>query len=301
MTHKSSEISDCFFNLANFTKLYKSPHMRILVESLQKSISENSVFFIHGERGTEKDYIVKTILQLYPNTEILRISGGLKRKPVCSRQNRTVCIIEQFENSDILSLFRYENKFKCSIFLSELDFIYLYRDGKISSEIYDLLSKSCVLYIPPLRERKQDILPLANFFLQEISIFLNLPLKILSREAKSLIMEYPWEGNAYQLKQCLTKAYILSRHQKIVPKDIFGEYDDKLSIKNFLEQKIGSLLKDFENIKNSNLYETVIQEVEKALFILALNETGGNQLRASKILGINRNTLNKKLKHYSLI
>lgn len=130
---------------------------------------------------------------------------------------------------------------------------------------------------------------------------MNLHKKELSKEAQEAILEYPWIENAYQLKQYLAKACIMAKHQRLTSKDLFGEYNDQLSIKNFLELKIGNLLKEFANIENSNLYETVIQEVEKALFFLAINETGGNQLKAARILGINRNTLNKKLKHYNLI
>ncbi|NTU43398.1 MAG: hypothetical protein HGA78_10220 [Nitrospirales bacterium] len=53
-------------------------------------------------------------------------------------------------------------------------------------------------------------------------------------------------------------------------------------------------------MENSDLYKTVISEVEKALLSIVLKETKGNQLRASKLLGINRNTLNKKVKEYNL-
>ncbi len=54
-------------------------------------------------------------------------------------------------------------------------------------------------------------------------------------------------------------------------------------------------------IENSNLYESIIAEVDKALLGIALKETGGNQVKAAKALGINRNTLNKKMKEYKLI
>ncbi len=54
-------------------------------------------------------------------------------------------------------------------------------------------------------------------------------------------------------------------------------------------------------IENSNLYEAVVSEVEKALFSIVLKETNGNQVRAAKMLGINRNTLNKKIKEYKII
>jgi Fis family transcriptional regulator len=93
----------------------------------------------------------------------------------------------------------------------------------------------------------------------------------------------------------------MTKNQKLKTKDIFGDYDDKFSIKNFLESKLGNILGDLCHLDNSNLYDTIIQEVEKALFILVLNETGNNQVKTARILGINRNTLSKKLKNYNLI
>ncbi len=292
-------IEDCLIHNIALNKIYKSPFMQSLLKQISKIPLDNTVLFIYGERGTEKDYIVKTILKHHPHSQILRISGHLAKRVHSLKNENIICIVESFENIDLS--FLQDAQFKCIIFMAELDFEVLYKEGNINDTVYKFLSKSHKIYIPPLRERKQDIIPLAQLFLQEIFDFLKIPPKELSKDAKDFIAEHTWNGNAYELKQCLTKACILSKHKKITAKDLFGAYDDKLSIKSFLEQKIGGLLKDFGHIKNSNLYDTVIQEVEKALFAIALNETGGNQLKASKILGINRNTLNKKLRHYGLI
>lgn len=73
------------------------------------------------------------------------------------------------------------------------------------------------------------------------------------------------------------------------------------SIKEFLEAKLNSFIGKLANIERADLYDTVISEVEKALLSIVLKETNGNQIRAAKMLGINRNTLNKKLKKYKLI
>lgn len=281
-------------------RVYKSQMMREILEELKKLTFEKTIIFIYGEKGTEKDYIVKFILAQINHPEIIKVPEEIHKK-TSFRQESIVYVIKNFENIDFSFVFNPEKSFKCAIFISDYDYVELYKNGAIPFELYENLLSSRKIYIPPLRERKQDIIPLANFFLQEISECLNLHKKELSKEAQEAILEYPWIENAYQLKQYLAKACIMAKHQRLTSKDLFGEYNDQLSIKNFLELKIGNLLKEFANIENSNLYETVIQEVEKALFFLAINETGGNQLKAARILGINRNTLNKKLKHYNLI
>lgn len=84
-------------------------------------------------------------------------------------------------------------------------------------------------------------------------------------------------------------------------KDLFLNELKSCSIKEFLEEKLNDFLKKMTKIENSNLHETVISEVEKALFSIVMKETDSNQMKAAKVLGINRNTLNKKLKKYKLI
>jgi DNA-binding NtrC family response regulator len=287
-----------------FIKTCKTTFIQSVINELSKLNLENSLLFIWGEKGTEKEEIIKIIVKKYLPCSVVELTDDFPKKKLPFSGTNTFYIIKNVENIEpsILNLFFNDSiKFISAIFLSDNEPEELYRQGKITYETYNLLSKVYKIYIPPLRERKNDIIPLANYFLDEISRFLNLKPKELSREAKEALLEYQWIENAHQLKQYLTKAFLLAKHQKLTPKDIFGEQNDKLSIRNFLELKIGKLIKDFANIENSNLYDTVIQEVEKALFSLVLDETGQNQLKASKVLGINRNTLNKKLKIYNLI
>ncbi|MCL0038077.1 hypothetical protein M1N10_03580 [Thermodesulfovibrionales bacterium] len=73
---------------------------------------------------------------------------------------------------------------------------------------------------------------------------------------------------------------------------------DTYSVKEFLENKLSGLIGKMPNVENPGLHKTVISEVEKALFSIVLKETDGNCVKAAKILGINRNTLNKRMKEY---
>lgn len=294
-----SDFIDFDINYNLLLNIYKSPVMKVLLEKIKNVPLENSMFYIYGENGTEKNYILKIILSRIHNYDLVRLPRDLNKK--FFKKENPVYVINNIERTDISFLFKEGKTFKCVIFLEDLDYDILLNQGKIDSEKYNILKKTYKIYLPPLNARKQDIIPIANMLLQEISAFLNLPVKELSKEAKEAITEYSWSHNFYQLKHCLTKACINSKHKKLSSKDIFGEFDDKFSIKNFLESKIGNFLSDFSRIENSNLYDTVVQEVEKALFSLVLAETGNNQLKAAKILGINRNTLSKKLKNYNLI
>ena len=69
-----------------------------------------------------------------------------------------------------------------------------------------------------------------------------------------------------------------------------------MGIGKFIEEKLKGFMRNIKNLEKFNLYETVIPEVEKALITMVLKETRGNQIKAAKLLGINRNTLRDKIK-----
>ncbi len=150
--------------------------------------------------------------------------------------------------------------------------------------------------IPALRERKEDIMLLARYFLEESVRLFDLTPKDFSKDAIKAILDYQWPGNVRELQNMIKRASILSKSALIEPRDLFYEEQGFCSIKDFLEGKLNNYIHKMAGVENSSLYETVITEVERALLSLVMKETGGNQTKASKLLGINRNTLNKKIK-----
>jgi two-component system nitrogen regulation response regulator GlnG len=155
--------------------------------------------------------------------------------------------------------------------------------------------------VPPLRSRREDILSLARHFLKESMRAFELPPKDFSKDAEKALMEYEWPGNVRELENLVKRAAILSRESVMERRDLFSSDYKAFSVKEFLEDKLNGFLREMKKLERANLYDTVITEVEKALFSIVLNETGGNQVAAAKILGINRNTLSKKIKEYKII
>ncbi len=155
-----------------------------------------------------------------------------------------------------------------------------------------------LLNLPPLRERREDILPLAECFLEELSRFLKKGRKHFTKKAREALLERDFEkGNAGELKELVHRACFLTKGIGIGEKDLFGsEFLGKCSFKNFLEERLKGYLRKMAQIERSSLFDTVVQEVERSLIELALAETKGNKLRAAKALGMNRNTLRAKIK-----
>jgi DNA-binding NtrC family response regulator len=155
--------------------------------------------------------------------------------------------------------------------------------------------------IPPLRERPEDIVPLAEHFLKNDCTTLKTEAKRFSKGAKDFLLENKWPGNAGELKNAVKKACLLTKEPLVERRHLAsGDGSAYCSVMEFLDDKLKGYLKGMAKVGNTGLYDTVTSEVERALIEIALKETGGNQLKASRILGLNRNTLRAKIKLYKI-
>ena len=172
-------------------------------------------------------------------------------------------------------------------------------NGEFKEELYEMIRKVNI-EIPPLRERKDDILFLGSFFLREASEKFDTGPKEFSRDARDFMMKYEWPGNMRELESTVKKATILSNGAVIYKKDLMIDDVTCFSMSEFLEEKLKRYLKEMTKLDNCRLHETVMSEVEKSLIKIVLKETDGNQLKTAKTLGINRNTLRSKIKEYKI-
>jgi two-component system response regulator HydG len=159
------------------------------------------------------------------------------------------------------------------------------KEGRFREDLFYRLNVVPV-FLPPLRERKEDIPELAAHFFAVYQEKNRKDLKDISGKVMDLLMRYDWPGNIRELENCIERAVILARGEVIAPAD--------------LPLPIQSLSKDRE-IQGLSLPSGIsLQEVEKALILKTLEDTGGNRSRAAEILGINRRTLQNKLKEYGI-
>ena len=154
--------------------------------------------------------------------------------------------------------------------------------------------------IPSLRERKEDILPLVQYCMDEAARKFDTGPKELSKDARDYLLKYEWPGNVRELENMIRRATILSQGPLLDKKDLLMADIGSCSIREFLEEKLKRYLKEMMKLETCNLYDTIRSEVERSLIDIVLHETKGNQLKAAKTLGINRNTLRSKLKEYKI-
>ncbi len=163
------------------------------------------------------------------------------------------------------------------------------------------------IVVPPLRERREDIPLLLQYFLQKFAQELELEPKHFSEQTLHLLQLYDWPGNVRELENVVKRSMLLCSGRLItpdyLPESISGihpqaENPADYSLEALLRQRIQAALS--QKMKEGNLYQTILEDIERPLFRAVLAETGGNQLRAADLLGLNRNTLRKKLRSLGL-
>jgi two-component system nitrogen regulation response regulator GlnG len=158
------------------------------------------------------------------------------------------------------------------------------------------------MHVPPLRERRGDIPELINFFLAKINREMGTTIGALSHEARDLLIRHNWPGNVRELENTLVRAAVLAAGPTLMPRDLAlatqeptpAMYGD-MSLEEIVRLKLKEYFRQTGDVEPSDLYALIIERIERPLIELTLERTGGNQLQAAAILGINRNTLRKKI------
>lgn len=160
------------------------------------------------------------------------------------------------------------------------------RKGEFREDLYHRLNEFNI-WVPPLREREDDIFLLSEYFLDQANKEFSKKIKGLSHSAKELLKRYKWPGNIRELKNTIRKAALLA-DEIIYPEHLVPAIQIVSGVKTEATIPIK------EEVKESN------EELEKKLLVDALNQVGNNKKKAAKILGISRQALYYKMRKYEL-
>ena len=152
--------------------------------------------------------------------------------------------------------------------------------------------------IPPLRERKEDIPVLAEHFVARYAEELGTGPRWLAEDTLRHLVAYPWPGNVRELENAIKRALVLSTGEVLTPEDFAflsaparGEAE-RPSLEALVCEAVEQALAGPEP---ADLHERLLARIERPLLERVLAHTGGNQIRAAALLGINRNTLRKRI------
>jgi two-component system response regulator HydG len=163
------------------------------------------------------------------------------------------------------------------------------RKNNFREDLYHRLNEF-MIHLPPLRERKDDIIAYAEFFMKEANAQLDRRVSEIDREARDLLMQYSWGGNLRELRNVIKRAVLMTTSDAIT-KEAFPE-----EIRSyFLHQSLDTGIRN----ASSDLRETSL-EAEKELIIETLKSVDNNKSKAARILKIDRKTLYNKMKRLEI-
>jgi len=176
-------------------------------------------------------------------------------------------------------------------------------EGKIREDLYYQL-KGVTIWVPPLRERLQDIPRLTDYFLDRFAREMDIDNPGMTEEAKRILKGYHWPGNVRELANTIQKALIFSRGYPLHPEDISKDIQECGVFKEKEELLNGTIRqwarKILMNEREENKVKVLIDQVDETLVSEALYLTEGNRSRAAKLLGISRPTLQSKIEKYQI-
>lgn len=155
-----------------------------------------------------------------------------------------------------------------------------------------------------LRDRREDIPLLVQYFLGRVCAEMDVPPKQCSDEAMVILTGYSWPGNVRELENAIKRAVILSNDPLLSTADFAGlevvtgvqaSDSQDASLEALVDMKLRSCLNGIEQLDKGEIYTMVLEQVERPLIRFILEKTRWNQVKAADILGINRNTLRKKI------
>ncbi|MEE4241607.1 MAG: sigma-54 dependent transcriptional regulator [Desulfopila sp.] len=162
------------------------------------------------------------------------------------------------------------------------DLVQEIKDGRFRQDLYYRL-RVITITVPPLRDRSEDIAPLAHFFVEKQCSQQNLPLVEIAGETLQWLENYKWPGNVRELKNALEAGVVLCRNNRLMPDDL----------------QIGASA-EARMTKEDTSRSFSIEQSEKDAIIRALKQTNGVQKRAAELLNISRRSIHYKIKKYNI-
>ena len=178
--------------------------------------------------------------------------------------------------------------------------------GAFREDLYYRL-KIMTILLPPLRERKEDIQELSEYFFHFYNRQMDTQVSHIDPRVFEKLRSYPWPGNVRELSNTIKRALILCKGEILTDKEIVYDMEDEETsfrdekdLETMLVKKLDPLFTDILKFWGTGLHANLLEKVEKFLIQKALSETVGNQVQAARLLGISRNTLRSRIEKYEL-
>jgi DNA-binding NtrC family response regulator len=179
------------------------------------------------------------------------------------------------------------------------------REGNFRQDLYYRLA-IIAIFIPPLRDRKEDILPLVSFFIERYNRRFRKAIRGITDDTRALLLSHNWPGNVRELKNSIERGMILEEEAFLRPVYLpfsVGESGGRTLFERASPANGGRTLPNGRTLPRLYIPEggTSLEEMEHSMVELAMSQSNGNQTNAAKLLDITRDALRYKLKKFGLV
>ncbi len=299
----------------------RTPQMQALYRLVARVMNTDLPVMITGESGTGKSLIARAIHDFSdrrtqpfvvasaadmegmdgPATIIARAKGG------SILFDEIGDLTEETQSRIVRMLDSFTDNAPRIMASSQADLMHKMEGGQFRQDLFYRLS-GVTVHVPALRERVDDIPLLAEHFFGRAERD-GASKKVLSEDALEMVRNYSWPGNVRQLENAVRRLVVTSIEEEITKSEVefvLGNQPavdpiDGGSVENDqLSASVGTHLRRYFDLHGGvlpppGLYQRILREVEMPLIEIALDATGGNQAKCADLLGINRNTLRKKI------
>ena len=288
--------------LHNYGKRRNGPFVAINMAAIPKELIESELF--GHEKGAFTGAVQRTIGRFQQAQEGTLFLDEIGDMPL-DVQTRLLRVLQEGEYTMVGGKTAIKSNVRI-IAATHRDLQQLIRQGLFREDLYYRLNV-VPIKLPPLRDRREDIPELVYHF---VTLARNegLPYKEIDSFAIDRLKTYSWPGNIRQLENFIRRLLVLYT-EDVIDADLVDTQlaeSDQMSEKNTSDNEgisvsIERHLRQYfdaheDSLPSAGLYDRILREVERPLLMISLEATRGNQIRTAQLLGLNRNTLRKKIK-----
>ncbi len=299
--------------------LGESPAMIELRDRISEAAHTDSPILIEGERGTGRERVARLLhalsaraqrrfVRVDPDDAATRVDDKLERALGGTLMVKEIAHVGRGSQKKLLRVLKQRpaqsgDTIDVRIFAVTSGAL----DGVVADELFDAelfeRLKSLRIQLQPLRHRPEDIPLLIDHFSKCEALEMGLERLHWSRRALDRLQHYPWPGNIAELRDVVRRLCLRRRRSSVDLGDVEAVLPtveeriplEQLSFEEMVRSKIRTLLERMEGYPMEDLYEEVLSRVERPLIQLVLERSAHNQIKAAHMLGLNRNTLRKKI------
>jgi transcriptional regulator with PAS, ATPase and Fis domain len=172
------------------------------------------------------------------------------------------------------------------------------REGGFREDLYYRL-KVVPLLVPPLRDRREDILPLARMFMERFSKQFKKPFRGIGESAEQVLNDYPWPGNIRELKNLMERTVLLEKAEVLEANHLKLAARPRTSEDTTLGQRVDDALQGVMPATGI-AFEALVEQLERGLILRASSATKWNQSRTAELLNLKRDKLRYRMKLYDI-